>query len=92
MNERRTPYEVYWEILVFCREPRSFTSIINRCDLNSKIGKQYVDFLVQRSCLCEENVDGKKTYLCMEKGTSFIQTFNQLYKSLFENPLSFKLP
>ena len=34
MRGRRTPFEIYWEILVFCRTPQSFTGIINRCDVN----------------------------------------------------------
>ena len=34
MAERRTQYEIYWEILVFCKTPRSFTGIIGRCDIN----------------------------------------------------------
>jgi len=42
MKGRRTSYEIYWEILVFCRKPKTFTNIINRCDLNSKIGQQHI--------------------------------------------------
>ena len=91
MMERRTAYEVYWEILTFCQEQRSFTSIINRCDLNSKIGKQHVDFLVHHGCLDEQEAEGKKTYHCTQKGMTYIQTFNQLYRGLFENPVRFKL-
>ncbi len=42
MRGRRTPYEIYWEILVFCRTPRLFTAIVNRCDLNSRLGQEYL--------------------------------------------------
>ena len=45
MSGRRTVYEIYWEILIYCKSPRSFTSIINRCDLNSKTGQEYLGFL-----------------------------------------------
>ncbi|MFA6226641.1 MAG: winged helix-turn-helix domain-containing protein [Methanoregula sp.] len=48
MRGRRTVYEIYWEILVYCKSPRSFTAIINRCDLNSKTGQEYLEFLVAR--------------------------------------------
>jgi len=41
-TERRTQYEIYWEILVFCKTPRSFTSIVHRCNLNSKTGQDYI--------------------------------------------------
>lgn len=46
--ERRMPYEIYWEILVFCKPPRSFTSIFHRCTLNSKTGQDYIGFLTER--------------------------------------------
>ncbi len=49
MAERRTSYEIYWEILVYCRTPRTFTAIIGRCDLNSKTGQEHLRFLVDRS-------------------------------------------
>jgi hypothetical protein len=48
MAERRTPYEIYWEILVYCKTPRTFTTIISRCDLNSKIGQEYLGSLIER--------------------------------------------
>jgi predicted transcriptional regulator len=92
MKERRTAYEVYWEILTFCREPRSFTSIINRCDLNSKIGKQHIDFLIQKGCLRLIDSDKKITYLSTSKAEEYIKVFVQLYRSLFENSPGFKLP
>ena len=51
MAERRTPYEIYWEILVYCKTPRAFTAIINRCDLNSKTGQDYISFLCAKGYL-----------------------------------------
>jgi predicted transcriptional regulator len=51
MAERRTQYEIYWEILVFCKTAKTFTGIINRCDLNSKIGQEYIGFLCSKGYL-----------------------------------------
>jgi len=51
MSGRRTVYEIYWEILVYCKTPRSFTAIINRCDLNSKTGQEYTGFLAGKGYL-----------------------------------------
>ena len=51
MSGRRTVYEIYWEILVYCKSPRSFTAIINRCDLNSKTGQEYLEFLTAKGYL-----------------------------------------
>ncbi|MGQ9759793.1 MAG: winged helix-turn-helix domain-containing protein [Candidatus Methanomethylicaceae archaeon] len=36
---------MFWEILTYCKTPRLFTSIIQRCDLNSKIAQNYLGFL-----------------------------------------------
>ena len=51
MSGRRTVYEISWEILVYCRAPRSFTAIINRCDLISKNGQEYLAFLTGKGYL-----------------------------------------
>jgi predicted transcriptional regulator len=51
MRGRRTPYEIYWEILVYCRTPRLFTNIVNRCDLNSRLGQEYLEFLTGKGYL-----------------------------------------
>jgi predicted transcriptional regulator len=91
MKERRTSFEIYWEILVFCREPRSLTSIINRCDLNSKIGQQHIDLLTTKGYLNRHQTNTKTTYQSTTKAQDYIQLFTQLYKGLFENTPGFKL-
>jgi len=91
MKERRTLYEIYWEILVFCREPRSLTGIVNRCDLNSKIGQQHISFLQEKGYLQHQVATGRTTYLSTPKAQEYITLFNQLYKALFEGTPAFKL-
>jgi predicted transcriptional regulator len=61
MAERRTPYEIYWEILVYCKTPRAFTAIINRCDLNSKTGQDYISFLCAKGYLSRTE-EGEKSW------------------------------
>jgi predicted transcriptional regulator len=91
MAERRTPYEIYWEILVFCRTPRSITAIINRCDLNSKTGQEYVDFLAGRGYLSVAK-DGEKTsYVSTPRAEEYVATFARLYQSLFDRIPGFRL-
>ncbi|MDD1660344.1 MAG: hypothetical protein LUQ62_03970 [Methanomicrobiales archaeon] len=91
MAGRRTPYEIYWEILVFCRTPRSFTGIINRCDLNSKTGQEYLEFLTGKGYLSRLQ-DGEKTsYVSTAKAADYIDTFTRLYQSLFDTIPGFKL-
>jgi predicted transcriptional regulator len=88
---KRTHYEIFWEILTFCRTPRSFTSIINRCNLNSKIGQTHLDFLKQRGFL-EAVQDGGMTLLkSTEQAKEYILLFNKTYRQLFDETPEFRL-
>jgi predicted transcriptional regulator len=91
MRSRRSPYEIYWEILAFCRTPRSFTAIINRCDLNSKTGQEYVDFLVAKGYLAPAAGGGRTLYAATERAGEYTALFAQLYRSLFDTAPGFKL-
>lgn len=91
MRSRRSPYEIYWEILVYCRTPRSFTSIINRCDLNSKTGQEYIEFLVGRGYLASAEDGGRTLYTATGRAGEYTTLFSQLYRSLFDAAPGFKL-
>ena len=84
MKVRRTQYEIYLEILTFCRSQRSFTSIIQRCNLNSKIAQEYLDFLLDKKYLIITGKESKKLYITTEKAQEFLSLFSQLYRKLFE--------
>lgn len=91
MTGRRSQYEIYWEILVFCKTPKLFTGIINRCDLNSRTGQEYLEFLVSRDYLSIVR-DGEKTlYEATDRGREYIARFTELYRSLFDAIPGFKL-
>ncbi len=91
MRSRRSPYEIYWEILVYCRTPRSFTAIINRCDLNSRTGQEYLDFLVNRGYLATTTGCGRSQYAATERAAEYTALFSQLYRDLFDTVPGFKL-
>jgi len=91
MKGRRTNYEIYWEILVFWRKPESFTSIINRCDLNCKIGQQHIQFLMDKKFLSIEILEEKKMYSTTEQAQEYITLFAQLYRKMYDNSPEFKL-
>jgi predicted transcriptional regulator len=91
MKGRRTSFEIYWEILVYCREPRPFTNIINRCDLNSKIGQQYLRFLVDRDYLRVRMENEKTTYSTTSKAQEYVSLFSKMYGTLFDDLPGFKL-
>ncbi|OPY31776.1 MAG: hypothetical protein A4E32_01378 [Methanomassiliicoccales archaeon PtaU1.Bin124] len=91
MKSRRSSYEIYWEILVFCREPRSFTNIINRCDLNSKIGQQHLSFLAGKGYLSTTEQGERTTYTTTGKAQEYITLFSKMYGELFDELPGFKL-
>ena len=91
MKQKRTHYEIFWEILTFCRKPKSFTSIINRCNLNSKIGKRHVEFLKQRGLLLEVEEEGMTLLESAEEASQYTSLFTRTYRELFDNSPEFKL-
>ena len=91
MNSRRTPYEIYWEILVYCKSPRSFTTIINRCDLNSKTGQEYIEFLSSKGYLSLTKDSGKSSYVATERAHEYIELFTEIYQKLFDTIPGFRL-
>lgn len=89
MKVRRTQYELYWEILTFCKSPRSFTSIIHHCNLNSKIGKEYLNFLIKKQYLMKTEKNQIHHYIITDKAQEYLTLFSKLYNELFEkNPRS----
>ena len=91
MAERRTPYEIYWEILVYCKTAKSFTAIISRCDLNSKTGQEYIGFLCARGFLLKI-MEGEKTrYRATERAAEYLSLFTSLYQKLFDKIPGFRL-
>jgi predicted transcriptional regulator len=91
MNGRRTVYEIYWEILVYCKSPRSFTGIINRCDLNSKTGQDYLEFLVARGYIALVTEGEKISFHSTPEAAEYIGLFSSLYQKLFDATPEFKL-
>lgn len=90
-TERRTQYEIYWEILVFCKTPRSFTGIIHRCNLNSKTGQDYIEFLTSKGYL-SLIVEGEKAmYSATMRAGEYISLFTRLYQTLFDTAPGFRL-
>jgi predicted transcriptional regulator len=91
MGERRSQYEIYWEILTFCKTAQSFTGIINRCDLNSKTGQEYLGFLAGRGYLSVTKDGEKTTYTATGKAAEYVALFSRLYQSVFDEVPGFRL-
>ena len=88
---RRSEYEIYWEILSFCRSGQTFTQIIGRCDLNSKIAQDYIDFLSGKEYVAKSAENGRNIYRTTQKGKEYLALFTKLYQQLFDNSPEFKL-
>jgi predicted transcriptional regulator len=91
MKGKRTLYEIYWEILTFCRTPRTFTSIIYRCSLNSKIGQEHISFLESKGYLKRVEEDRQSLLKTTEDSKQFLNAFKDMYLALFSKKPDFKL-
>lgn len=91
MSGRRTVYEIYWEILVYCRSPRSITAIISRCDLNSKTSQDYLEFLIRKGYLTAAAAGEKTSYVVTPAAGEYIALFSSLYQKLFDSQPEFRL-
>ena len=91
MSGRRTVYEIYWEILVYCKTPRTFTAIINRCDLNSRTCQEYLAFLQKKGYLRMESPGERTNYTATADASEYIALFTSLYQKLFDTGPGFRL-
>ena len=90
MKNRRTQYEIYWEILTLCKNPKSYTKIINHCNLNSKIGTPHLSFLLEKKYLILLEDKTGSQYQTTEDAHVFLSLFSKMYKELFNKYASSK--
>ncbi|MBN2336666.1 hypothetical protein JXL21_14000 [Candidatus Bathyarchaeota archaeon] len=91
MRGKRTLYEIYWEILTYCRNPRTFTSVIHRCSLNSKIGQEHIGFLLGKEYLRKYEEDGQNLLRTTPEASVFLDAFKEMYLELYNRGPEFKL-
>lgn len=91
MGGKRTQYEIYWEILTYCRNPRSFTGIVHRCNLNSKIGQEHIMFLESKGFLIRLMEGGQNLLKTTEAAQDFLDAFKEMYLELYNRGPEFKL-
>ena len=91
MKERRTVYEIFWEILVYCRKPRRFTQIVQRCDLNSKTCQGYLDFLLSKGYLRLSKESDLVAYETATEARGYLELFSSVYRELYGAPLQFRI-
>jgi len=91
VKERRTVYEIYWEILVYCKKPRLLTQIVQRCDLNSRTCQGYLDFLLNKGYLKTDRESDLATYETAKKAEDYLGPFGSMYQELYGAPLQFRI-
>ena len=91
MNGKRTLYEIYWEILTHCRNPKTYTNIIQSCSLNSKIAQEHIEFLLNKGYLRRFEEDGQAYLQSTEEAKAFLSFFRGMYIELFNKSPQFKL-
>ena len=91
MKGKRTLYEIYWEILTYSKNPKSFTGIIHRCNLNSKIGQQHIGFLEEKGYLERIDDQGRNLLKTTAAAKPFLDAFKQVYLELFNEKPDFIL-
>jgi len=88
---KRTLYEIYWEILTYARNQKTFTNIVHRCSLNSKIAQEHIGFLLNKDYLRRFEEGGQKYLRTTEKAKPFLDAFKDMYLELFSRGPEFKL-
>jgi len=91
LKERRTVHEIYWEILIYCRKPRLFTQIVQRCDLNSKTCEAYLEFLLNKGYVTVSSESNLVTYETAPKAKDYLELFGSMYQELYGAPLEFRI-
>ncbi|MFN3621957.1 MAG: winged helix-turn-helix domain-containing protein [Nitrososphaerales archaeon] len=79
LNLKRTAYEIIWEILDYCREPRKLTHIIQACNLNTPTTQKYLSLLVQKNMLSMS----EKSYKTTKEGLKYLKLIEEIYLALF---------
>ena len=66
------------DILVLGLKGAKKTEIVYKANLNFKIGKKYLDFLLAKGLMTEDSLQGtRKIYRTTEKGKMFIKRFGE---------------
>jgi len=68
---RRTKFEILSEILKITSEEANITSIVYKANLNFKIARKHVEYLLEEGFIVENTKDGKKPIQLQKKEKNF---------------------
>jgi len=81
MSARRTKIEIIHDILSAIQKKRGKikpTHLLYKSNLSYKKMLEYVNELINKGMMDEEELKGKKMYTITEKGASYIQEFKKI--------------
>ncbi|ADC65178.1 conserved hypothetical protein [Ferroglobus placidus DSM 10642] len=88
MHERRSKFEIIYEILCRTQTPASKTKIVYGANLNFKLAEKYFSLLEEMSLLEKVKIDGKTCYAITEKGREFIKRYEELAKDISKDVIA----
>lgn len=85
-KKRRTRIEIYVTVISSVLDtPRTLSSIANKCFLNTKQAKQYIDELLDLNMLEEISVNNnRRKYSITPRGLQFLEMYLRIHELLFE--------
>lgn len=81
MGERRSSFEIIYNILYEAREGINKTRLVYRTNLNFHVMQRYIEFLTAKGLLSVEYKPHLK-YMITEKGLKYIELFEHIAKDL----------
>ena len=85
MHERRSKFDIAYEILLEAQNPTSKTRLVYSTNLNFRIAEKYFTLLEDLALLEKICIDGKSYYLTTEKGREFIKRYEDLAEDFSKN-------
>jgi len=77
-GSKRSRYEIISTILKISVDGVTITKIVYRANLNFKIAREYLAYLIELDMICVENKNGKTIYKTTDKGKDFLKKFSEL--------------
>jgi len=81
LTSRRDVVNILADMLVVASDGAMKTEIVYKANLNFKLAKRYMDFLLHKGLVCEDNSQGRrKVFRTTDKGKKFLRQYGETVK------------